>query len=192
MAGLSRQRFPRTLGRASRRKTSWALGPKSGIGGGVGSNLTASSVVLGAVGAAAALDGITVIRIRGELMLRLNTASSQGNGFHGAVGVGLARNPAFTAGIASLPTPITEEFQDNWLWHQYFACLANGAITAAGVSLSGGQSDGTTAALRVQVDSKAMRKLNIGDTIYVAIEATEVGTAQLAWSFNSRMLVKQQ
>ena len=120
------------------------------------------------------------------------TATNLEDGFFGAFGIGLARSPAFDAGVASLPTPISEEFQDNWLYHRYLTSLSQGAISAAGVSISGGQQDATTAAIRFEVDSKAMRKMNIGDVIYAAVEFTLAGSATAAWSFNSRMLVKQQ
>ncbi len=191
MAVSSRSRFPRTFARGQRRKTSWALGPKSSTSGGQ-TSVSASVAQLGGIGASAALDGITVVRIRGEFVFQLLTASALQEGFHGAFGIGLARSPAFTAGIASLPTPITDEFQDNWLYHRYFSCIANGGISAAGVSLSAGQQDATSAALRVEVDSKAMRKMNIGDVIYCSVEVIEAGSATGAWAFNSRMLVKQQ
>ena len=190
MAGLVRSRSQRTFGAGHRRKTSWALGPKSNTDGATATTISTSIAVLGGVGAAAALDGITVVRLRGEFVFNLLTATAVGDGFFGAFGVGLARNPAFTAGAASVPMPIDEEFQENWLYHRYFACLANGQISAAGVSLSGGQNG--LASIRVEVDSKAMRKLNIGDTIYAAVQVTENATATANWSFNSRMLVKQQ
>ena len=153
--------------------------------------ISSSSAVLGGLGAAAAIDGITVVRIRGEFLFQMNTTSALNTGFHGAVGIGIASAPAFAAGVTAVPTPITEEFQDNWLWHSYFGCLSNNAISAAGVSTSGGQQDGVIAAVRIPIDSKAMRKMNIGDVIYAAVEVTEVGTCTAVFTMNSRMLVKQ-
>ncbi len=156
MAGSSRSSFRRSFAKTgSPRKSSWALGPKSGTAGGIGTAFTASTAIIGTVGAAAALDGITVVRIRGEFVAFLNSASGNLSGFHGAFGIGLARSPAFDAGITSLPTPITEEFQDNWLFHSYFSLMARGGITSAGVSLSGGQQDSDQCSIRLPVDSKA-------------------------------------
>ena len=187
---LRQSRFRMSSGRSQRRKTSWSLGPKTGANG-TGIAVVASGSTMGGIGAQAVLDGITVVRIRGELLFTISTASALEDGMFGAFGIGIAFNPAFTAGIGSVPTPISEEFQDNWFYHRYFTCIANGAISAAGVSLSAGQQDPTSACIRVEVDSKAMRKLNIGDTIYAALEVTEVGTVTARWAFNSRMLVKQ-
>ena len=48
----------------------------------------------------------------------------------------------------------------------------------------------TTAAIRVDVDSKAMRKCSVDETIFAVIEVAELGTASLSWSFNSRLLFK--
>ena len=47
-----------------------------------------------------------------------------------------------------------------------------------------------SAALRFEIDSKAMRKQDIDEGFYAAIEVTEFGTADAQWAFNSRMLVK--
>ena len=47
-----------------------------------------------------------------------------------------------------------------------------------------------TAALRFEVDSKAMRKQDINEGFYAAIEVTEFGTADAQWAFNSRMFFK--
>ena len=48
-----------------------------------------------------------------------------------------------------------------------------------------------SAALRVEVDSKAMRKLEIDMGIYAVLETLEVGSsASMQWMFNCRTLIK--
>ena len=48
----------------------------------------------------------------------------------------------------------------------------------------------TSAATRIEVDSKAMRKIKEGDVIGAVVEATELLTAEMVLGFESRMLVK--
>ncbi len=120
----------------------------------------------------------------------METATAVGDGFFGAVGVGVFTDAAIVAGVASLNLPITDEFWDGWLWHSYFACLTTGQISAAGVSLSGGQTNNVTAAVRMEVDSKAMRKVPVGQSLAVVLQVTEDVTAVANWNFNSRVLAK--
>ena len=114
-------------------------------------------------------------------MFTLITATGSLDGFRGAFGVGMASLPAFNAGIASVPTPITEESDENWLYHRYFTCIAN-ISTEADFGLS--------AAIRVEVDGKAMRKFGQDLVFYAAVDAIEVGAAVMDVSFNSRLLFK--
>jgi hypothetical protein len=106
--------------------------------------------------------------------------TSAGDGYQGAMGIGLASSAAFTAGIGSLPTPITEAAWDGWLWHRFF-------------SVHGGVADGSTNAgsYQIEVDSKAMRKVSDEMTIFMAGEFTEIGTALMSVFFDSRMLLKE-
>ena len=134
-------------------------------------------------------SGLTHIRLRGELLLYLATSDALLSGFAGAFGIGIASTAAMTVGVASVPTPIQEEDSDSWLFHRYFHLKTPGAISAAGAALSwSGNGDSV---LRLEVDTKAMRKLaDLDIGLYCAIEVTEVGTASMVWQFNSRSLVK--
>ena len=176
--------------RTPRRQTGWGGGPASGTDGAAGSLITVSSSVLGSVVSTPTIDGLTLVRTRGEFMFRLLTASVAGDGYFGAVGLAIFNDTALAAGVGSVNTPITDEAWDGWLWHRYFACLAQGAITAAGSSLSAGQQEGVSAAVRVEVDSKAMRKIPVGMSLAVVLQVTEDATAVGVWSFNSRTLSK--
>jgi len=184
--GRSRSSFPRS----QRRKTSWNIGPQTGVDGAT-QVISASAAVL-ATGTAVVLnEGITMVRTRGELNVFLSIATGQGDGFHGAFGIAVASSPAVTAGVGSVPTPITEENWDGWLYHRYFGLFAGGPLATATAADQQSQVNATTAALRVEVDSKAMRKLSVDMTIYAAIEVIELGAASsMEWGFNSRILVK--
>ena len=125
------------------------------------------------------------MRIRGEFLAFLSLATDALDGFSGAVGIGIATVTAITAGVASVPTPITEAESDNWLWHRFFALKAGGPfITTAdpGGNLS--------TQLRIEIDSKAMRKNPLELALYAAVEVVEVGTATVSFHLDSRVLDK--
>jgi len=131
-----------------------------------------------------------LVRTRGDLSLFLSVAADVA-GFHGAFGIGVIGSPAFTAGVASVPTPITEEGWGGWLYHRYFSCFAGGAIATATAAQQADQVNATSGALHIEVDSKAMRKLDVNETIYAALEVVLQGASgTLRWTFNSRTLFK--
>ena len=173
------------LARAPRRLTSWQVGP-----GETGARAFTGDATnfFGAISAATE-DGLTVVRLRGECLLMLKTADAATAGFTGAIGVGTASVDATTVGISAVPNPIDDEDWDGWLWHRYFS-LASGAAIAAGVSSDDDIVNAVSAVLRIEVDSKAMRKLPENMAVYAAIQVVEAGAATMSGWFNSRLLVK--
>ena len=168
--------FPRTS--VARRKTTWGLGP----GGVAATNVTSSSsFFLGSFIVPITL-GLTAIRLRGAFSWFLKSATSSGDGFQGAFGVGIATAAAINAGIASVPTPITELDEDMWLYHRIIGVHGNSAAEAE--FLTGPATE------RFEVDSKAMRKFADGMGIYACMEVTEIGTGDANIFFDSRVLVK--
>jgi len=161
-----------------RRESSWGVGP----GGTVTTSIANSSSVLVGGGIVPLTDGITLVRTRGELSLYLSSATAALAGFQGAFGIGIVEAPAFSAGIASVPTPISEADSENWLYHTFFSCVA--------IEPTETFSNSGSAAVRFSVDSRAMRKFDLAKRIYAAIEVVEVGTAVLQVDFDSRMLFK--
>jgi len=157
--------------RASRRKSTWGPGP-----GGVSvTSISATGAAIPGSGISPTTVGLTMVRIRGQLDLMLLTAGTVGDGFQGAFGIGIVETPAFTAGAASVPTPITEAASENWLyWH---VLSVHDSLNSDGASVQ-----------RLEVDTKAMRKFDDGMTIYAAFELTEIGTATASLFFDSRAL----
>jgi len=151
--------------------------------------VASSTAVLIGSGVSPTADGSTVVRLRGELLLFLTGANSNLEGFTGAFGIGICNLPAFIAGIGSVPTPITEEDDNNWLYHRYLSITAAGVIDGT-ASTDQDAISSVSGALRIEVDSKAMRKMDTDKSLYAAIEVAEVGTATLQVFFNSRVLVK--
>jgi len=186
VARFQRSRLPRT---GVRHRSSWESGPETTAGGGAQS-LVSSTADLASTAVQATVDGLTLIRTRGELVCFLKTAASDANGFHGAFGIAKVTSAAFLAGVASVPTPITEESWDGWLYHRYFSLFSAGPIAVATAAQEALQVNNVCAALRIEVDSKAMRKQDVDEAFYAAIEVVEVGTATMSWTFNSRILIK--
>ena len=183
---LRRSKFQRT---SVRHRSNWEIGPET-AGGGAPQGLTTSAAQLAGSFVNALLDAQTLIRTRGEFLGLLLTAGSAGDGFHGAFGIAKATSTAITAGVASVPAPLSEESWDGWLYHRYFNLFAGGPIAVATAAQETLQHAATTAALRLEVDSKAMRKIDIDEGFYAVIEVREHGVATMDWAFNSRILVK--
>ena len=164
--------FPRS--RSQRRTRTWGVGP----GGTSTAQLSASGVSLLGSAITPTEDKLTVMRTRGLFAVNLVTITSGGDGYFGAVGIGKATKAAHIAGIASLPTPITEQTWDGWLWHSFFS--VHGGPEAA---------IGTTGSSQwIEIDSKGMRKFDVDDVLYAAVEVVENGTAVINLQLDTRML----
>jgi len=187
MARLRRSSF-QTI-RGQRRQTTWGVGPETGVNGDV-QTITASSSVLASTVVTPLIEGLTTIRLRGDLNLFLSASSGAGSGFHGAFGIGIVTDQAIAIGITALPTPLDEEDSSIWLYHRYFGLFSAGAIAAADAQ-DEDLVNPVSAALHIEVDTKAMRKFPIANTMYAVIQVVRAGASgTLRWAFNSRQLVK--
>jgi len=175
-----RRRFAgQSLTRSPRRKTAWGVGPSS-------DNLviTSTTSALWTQGVVLNLsDAATLVRTRGEYLLRLTTSAAITDGFLVGLGIGVVTSAAFNAGVASVPTPITEESWDGWLWHKFVNLFPVTTTIADGANA-------LAVAARGEIDSKAMRKINQDMTVFGAIETIEVGVATVRFGVDSRLLLK--
>ena len=181
------RRFPSTHRTSSRRQTAWGAGPKTGTDG-LPVVISASGVQLGGIAALPTQEGLTIVRLRGEMLVRILTGSSLDEGFFGAVGVGVFTDAALAVGVTAVQSPIAEETWDGWLWHQYVYVIAGGVV-GTGAATTDNQG-GLSMSARYVVDSKAMRKLPIDMGLAVVWEGTEQGGSTISWGFNSRTLSK--
>jgi len=179
-----RSRFP---SQSERHRTSWDPGPSTSGNGGPQA-VSSSSANFAGTAISILIDSFTLVRTRGELTLWLMTATAAGDGFHGAFGIAKATSVAVVAG--STPTPMGEKDWDGWLYHRFFSLFAAGPIAVATAAQEALQTANVTAALRVDVDSKAMRKADDEESFFAVIEVVEHGTATMEWAFNSRILSK--
>ena len=167
-----------TTGIRSRRQTGWGLGP----GASTPATLSATgSVFIGSL-SVPSVEGLTVVRLRGVFSCFLSTVTSALDGFAGAVAVGVAEDRALGIGITAVPLPLTNADQENWLWHSFFSVKSTTTI--------GDTRYGSTFINNMVIDSKAMRKLPIGRSMYAILEAAEVGTSVLQVHLDTRALVK--
>ena len=169
-----------------RRLTSWQVGP----GGDTVTNFSSSQITILNAGAFAVLDGNTVVRLRGEFTAFLRSATAANDGYTGAFGIGITTLDAFTIGATAIPGPLDELDWDGWLYHRFFTLTASGPIVAAAVSISTDLAQPVASGLRIDVDSKAMRKLPENMGLFAALDVNLVGTAAMSCFFNSRMLIK--
>ena len=160
----------------SRRKSEWFQGPG---GTAVTSVSSSTSTFLGSAVQTTAIEE-TLVRTRGILDCFLTSATSPGDGFFGAFGIGRATAAAVAGGVTTVPTPITELGWDGWLYHTFISCHESSADEAGSGS----------SVFRIEVDSKAMRILQNDENFYAALEVIEIGTAAMSVFFDCRMLTK--
>ncbi len=118
----------------------------------------------------------TITRCRGSLHVVPGAMSADTTGV-GALGACVVSGEAFDAGIASIPTPWTESGDDRWFYHTYWS-LAGRFDTAPVWSVP-----------MIDIDSKAMRKVESGDVIVWVVENFISGVS-LNVFLNQRTLVK--
>ncbi len=167
-------RFP-ALRQGRRREMVW-------IGGGPFiTSLNSSGVALISSLNAAALAArpFTIVRARGWLKIISDQTANTENSF-AVYGHIVAKETAVGAGIASLPTPVTEAFAD---FHVYEMLSSGIKVVSAVSTFEGGFQRG--------FDSKAMRKVQDDDDIAEVAEAPASGISEgMTLTSGFRILVK--
>jgi len=183
------RQYPRRS--SQRRKTSWDQGSASGGVGteGAAQSINATGETLMGVGAASGSDGLTLIRTRGQALFYLTEATAANAGYQGAFGIGVVTTEAFDVGTTAIPGPLSEAGWDGWLYHTFLDVKAGGTIDGSAAA-DHDLVNPTTAAVRIWIDSKSMRKTDEGVVIFAAWEGNETGTAILRIQYNSRILAK--
>ena len=112
---------------------------------------------------------ITVVRIRGSIMVVGDTSTvGQGESTAWALGIGVVPEATASAGVGSLPTPITDANWDGWMYHRYGFLIAEhllGTGEVAGELFE-----------RVEIDCKAMRKLSTDQVLVTVFETLSLTT----------------
>ncbi len=100
----------------------------------------------------------TVVRTRGMFLVQSDQIAASEEQLIG-LGFGVFSDTAVTAGVASLPDPITNESDDLWFVHQFGLASV----------WAGEGTEGQARGLVYHFDSKAMRKVEEGSDVAVVI-----------------------
>jgi len=136
---------------------------------------TGGTLIASLNAAALALRPFTIVRTRFEVFVRSDQVAAVEDQF-GGFGVAVVSEQASAAGIASIPTPITDLQSDYWLQHKL--------MLAAGSSVNDGR-----VGFGWSLDSKAMRKVNNNEDIVIVSEFAAAGDGFFLIS-GGRMLIK--
>ena len=166
-------RFPQR----ARRATAWGVGPRA-----VATVINSMASIIWSTGIGITDDAATIVRMRGSIVLTLQTVTAITDHMRIGVGIGIVTTQAFNAGAASVPMPLAEQEWDGWMWHQY--------VHLQPVSAVEGGVDAVLSVVRLEIDSKAMRKMNNDERMYGALETEETGTVAATFAADTRVLVK--
>ena len=167
---------PRVVTRSARRDTVWLFfGPTSTTISGV-----SSATVISSLNAAAlALRPFTVVRTRGTLHYHSDQSAAD-ESYGGGFGLAVVSDQAVAVGITAVPTPVTDYGSDLWFLIEQL----HGRVEF----LSGVGFEGSNGRERM-IDSKAMRKVDVGEDIVVVAETASFQSSNVLVS-SFRMLVK--
>ena len=98
-----------------------------------------------------------------------------------AIGIAVVSEQAVAVGVGSLPTPITDIGSDKWLLWDY--------MSAAFEFQSAVGTNANFEAAKNRIDSKAMRKVNDGESVVLVAEAPAFSSG-LTMNTAGRMLIK--
>ncbi len=151
----------RRVAASAARRSDWAIGISSTAFTNVPA---ASTLLLAAVAdstlAASGITPATLIRTRGMYSIK-SDQNAAGEVQIGAIGLAVVDERARAAGVGSLATPITNMISDEWYYINGFAYE---------VSLNSAVGFDSNSAHMVEVDSRAMRKIDDGQAMVVVVE----------------------
>ena len=144
-----------------------------------GFSATGGTILFSLTAAELALRPFTIIRTRLQVGI-ISDQTAAGEFQIGALGVEVVSDQAAATGVTAVPTPITDMASDFWMVHQL---LYNSFVFASGV---GFQDDGLH---QYEIDSKAMRKVNVGEDVLVVGEFSGAASG-FTMHVGGRILVK--
>ena len=138
---------------------------------------TGGTIIFSLNAAALALRPFTIIRTHFELALR-SDQNSVNEVQAVALGMAVVSDQAVAVGVTAVPTPDTDMGSDLWFAHKI--------LYAEETTLATLTKEGT----RVSLDSKAMRKVDIGQDLVIVGEMIAAISSGLTFTCGGRMLVK--
>ncbi len=124
----------------------------------------------------------TIVRVRGSVLVQATAAGAVDAESIVNWGIMLVNAPAFAAGIASLPTPRTDIGSDWLAW-------GSTGIHAHSTAVAGNE---LSAMERIEVDSKAMRKVGLNQVlVFTAEDSVITSTIVSSLVISLRVLFKR-
>ena len=139
---------------SNRRLTQWVRAADVSVYTSLGGSTVIIDQSLGGI-----TEPITVVRMRGMIDIISDQEIAIERPF-GAVGACVVSDQALAAGVASVPTPISDADSDLWLMHQYFHAPVT-HLSSVGY---------TKVNQTFEFDSKAMRKIPADTTLIWVVE----------------------
>ena len=140
-------------------------------------DIAEQTVTLGGVGLAPT-EAVTLLRTRGSLGIQLDAGAVDERALI-VFGITIVNVTAFTAGVAAVPSPVSEP-DANWIWmgDVWLSSHAEAAISD------------TFLGQRLVIDSKAMRKIKPDEVQIIVGEVAESvdQTGTFDWQYHMRVL----
>ena len=135
--------------------------------------LSASNTTITSATTAAQATGLvfslnsTILRVRGHVQAFFDNTKQAGDTIDLTFGLAVLNSDAFSAGAASLPDP-AGDVSFPWMWW--------GSMSLRGDVAASEEAWGLTAQ-RLEVDTKAMRRVTPADTLLMIVQSTAVAGA---------------
>jgi len=126
--------------------------------------------------AALALRPFTIIRSRFMTMVRSDQGAANEDQV-GAIGMAVVSDQAVAIGVTAIPTPVTNMASDLWFLYDQYMCNATNLANL------------TNPACTITTDSKAMRKVDVGQDVVCVAELNSIGQGTTLFT-GGRMLIK--
>jgi len=169
----SRKGFPSRRGQSLSRRTGWEEGPLGVI------SASAIGEFIFPTAQIATGDGFTLIRTRGDLLVKLDVAADVLSRIEVSFGMCIVSENAAGIGATAVPFPGTDIAWEGWFVYTQF-------VLAGTIDMASGAST-----VRYSIDSKAMRKLGDTDVVIACIQfRDEIGSVDVKANLVSRMLFK--
>jgi len=172
---MARRHAPGRIVRSTRRETVWLQFAQTRTA----VDVSTAVLVFTLNAAALALRPFTIIRTRFELLMSSDQIAATENQ-NAAFGAAIVSDQAAAIGVTAVPTPVTDLGSDLWFVIQQM----NQRIVfgdATGFDSRAGE--------RYEVDSKAMRRCDVGQDMAVVLEASSI-SAGTTIVIGGRMLAK--
>jgi len=122
----------------------------------------------------------TLVRMRGRFIAHVGGAAGVGAELRWGAGIYLATTRALAAGVTAILRPISDGNSDEWIWWNTGLVDLETAADSTGLATQ-----------RVEIDSKAMRKVGQNKVLVGVVENISAGGQSLDSSMGIRCLFKR-